>query len=62
MQTLKSADEDELRRMREQVGELQREREELLKAADNKHKLTELEAQLASMKRRYFEAQLGFRV
>ena len=62
MQSLKSADEQELKRMQSELETLHQERNALLKAANNKARLTELEEQLAAMRRRVQESERALRL
>ena len=61
MQSLKSADEEELRRLQQQLQQLQQERDELQRKANDKTKLTQLEEQLAGMRRRVQESERALR-
>jgi kinesin family protein 4/21/27 len=62
MQFLKAADEEELRRLQEELQHLQQERDELRRAASDKSKLTLLEEQLAAMRRRVQESERALRL
>ena len=62
MQSLKSADEEELRRLQQQLQQLQQERDELQRKANDKTKLTQLEEQLAGMRRRVQESERALRL
>ena len=62
MHNLKMADEAELEQMRAQVLSLQAEKEELLKVANSKAKVSALEEQLSAMKRRVLETERALRL
>jgi kinesin family member 4 len=62
MQFLKAADEEELRRLQEELQHLQQERDELRRAASDKSKLTLLEEQLSAMRRRVQESERALRL